>query len=78
MNGIVLGRFRGWSSPPFTCPILLLKIIQGLFSQQERDADTFERSLNVAVIPTVSTNELLKICTGIDNNKASALDEWNP
>lgn len=40
---ILMGRFRGLSSPQFICPILLLKIIHALFSQQERETVTLFR-----------------------------------
>lgn len=71
----VVGQFRGRPSPQIICPTLFLKIIQRLF-QQKRDADTFQRSLNVAAIvvvkpnqPLISPNWLLgstnKYCIGV-------------
>ncbi|CAD7081162.1 unnamed protein product [Hermetia illucens] len=72
--GIVMGRFKGRSSPQITCPALLLKIIQGLFPQQEENTDTFQPPLNVTAIPPVTRDELLEICGRIGDNKAPGLD----
>ncbi|CAD7085027.1 unnamed protein product [Hermetia illucens] len=69
-----MGRFRGRSSPQITCPTLLLKIIQGLFPQQEESTDIFQTPLNVPAIPPVTRDELLEICGRIGDNKAPGLD----
>ena len=56
------------------CPILLLKIILGLFPQQEGGTDAFQRPLNVTPIPPVTRDELLEICSRIGDSKAPGLD----
>lgn len=52
----------------------LLKIIQGLFLLKSTGGYNLQTYLDVAVIPPVTTKELLEICSRVTEKKGSGLD----
>lgn len=73
---IAMGRLRVGSSPQIRCLTLSLIIIQKLFSQQKRGANSVKsaKTVKMMAIPTVATNEVLYICGR--NTKLLSLKEY--
>lgn len=71
---VVMAKLKGSRSPPESCPVLLQQIVSALFPYHAPREEPRDTPTEVAEIPEVTEEEILRFSTKLKDNKAPGPD----